>query len=210
MMSDTNISSGSFDDEKVEYQSHDKIPIHIELSKDSTSDLPDFIDTKRKIWVSKELCNFEANYDHSVSVFDVAAYIINKSGSITTMKLQKLVYYSQAWSLVWDDRPLFKEDIEAWVSGPVVRELFNYHRGQYSISSVLIGNSDILNKTQRETIDAVINYYNKYSSQWLSDLAHMEDPWKKTRVGMSELQRGSKVIGLDLLAEYYGSLPPEE
>ena len=57
-------------------------------------------------------------------VFDVAKYILEKQGSMTTMKLQKLVYYSQAWSIVWDEKPIFAERIEAWASGPVVRELW--------------------------------------------------------------------------------------
>lgn len=48
------------------------------------------------------------------TVFDVAAYILEKKGEMTAWKLQKLVYYSQAWSLVWDQRPLFAERIEAW------------------------------------------------------------------------------------------------
>ena len=41
------------------------------------------------------------------TVFDVAAYILAKRGEMTAWKLQKLVYYSQAWSLVWDQRPIF-------------------------------------------------------------------------------------------------------
>ena len=53
-----------------------------------------------------------------IRVFDVAAYILEQKGSMTTMKLQKLVYYSQAWSLVWDEKPLFEEAIEAWANGP--------------------------------------------------------------------------------------------
>src|SRR5680860_1872649 len=54
------------------------------------------------------------------SVLDVAEYILKETGSMTTMKLQKLVYYSQAWSLVWDEKPLFGEPIEAWANdGPV-------------------------------------------------------------------------------------------
>ena len=57
------------------------------------------------------------------SVFDVAAYILERQGPMTTWKLQKLVYYSQAWSLVWDDDVLFPEEIEACANGPVVREL---------------------------------------------------------------------------------------
>jgi len=47
---------------------------------------------------------------------DVAAYILDKCGSMSAMKLQKLVYYSQAWHLVWDDAPLFEERVEAWAT----------------------------------------------------------------------------------------------
>jgi uncharacterized phage-associated protein len=65
------------------------------------------------------------------SVLDVAAYIVQKLGPLTAMKLQKLVYYSQAWSLVWDEKPLFRERVEAWANGPVVRRLFEVHKGQF-------------------------------------------------------------------------------
>jgi uncharacterized phage-associated protein len=44
---------------------------------------------------------------------DVAAYILRGQGEMTAMKLEKLVYYAQAWSLVWDEEPLFKERVEA-------------------------------------------------------------------------------------------------
>ena len=47
-----------------------------------------------------------------VSVLDVAAYILDKRGKMSTWKLQKLCYYAQAWSLVWDEEPLFEENIE--------------------------------------------------------------------------------------------------
>ncbi|MCC6923464.1 MAG: DUF4065 domain-containing protein [Nitrosomonas sp.] len=64
------------------------------------------------------------------NAFDVADYILVKQGAISAMKLQKLIYYSQAWSLVWDDEPLFNNKIEAWANGPVVRDLYEKHRGK--------------------------------------------------------------------------------
>lgn len=66
------------------------------------------------------------------SVFDVARYILEKQGKMSTMKLQKLCYYSQAWSLVWDDQPLFDEEFRAWANGPVCRELFRETQGQFA------------------------------------------------------------------------------
>ncbi len=56
----------------------------------------------------------------TVSVESVAAYILSQHGKLSAMKLQKLVYYCQAWSLVWDEAPLFQEQIQAWANGPVV------------------------------------------------------------------------------------------
>lgn len=50
------------------------------------------------------------------TVFDTAKYVLECKGTLSTMKLQKLCYYSQAWSLVWDNAPLFEEDFEAWLT----------------------------------------------------------------------------------------------
>lgn len=145
-----------------------------------------------------------------IQVFDVAAHILERIGTMTTMKLQKLVYYSQAWSLVWDEQPLFEETIEAWANGPVVRSLFDYHRGMYEISSIVIGNPRLLNEVQQETVDAVLEYYGDQSAQWLIELTHMEDPWIQARKGLPPLERGNRVIPLDTMADYYSSLSVED
>jgi uncharacterized phage-associated protein len=140
------------------------------------------------------------------SVHDVAAYIVVKHGPMTAMKIQKLVYYSQAWSLVWDEAPIFSEDIEAWVNGPVVRELYDLYRGQFRVTENRYGNTDALSPEQKETVDAILNFYGKMSSQTLSDLTHREEPWKNARRGLDPADRGNRVIGHAELAEYYGSL----
>ena len=74
------------------------------------------------------------------NVKDVAAYILEKLGEITAMKLQKLAYYSQAWSLVWDEKLLFPERIEAWANGPVVPDLYEAHKGVFKLSKLSCGN----------------------------------------------------------------------
>ena len=144
------------------------------------------------------------------SALDVAAYILKKTGTMSTMKLQKLVYYGQAWSLVWDEAPLFAEDIEAWANGPVVRELFDYHRGMYQISEVLTGNPRVLSKIQQESVDAVLEYYKDRPAQSLIELSHCEAPWIEARKGLPPLVRGNKIIPLDSIANYYSSLAVSE
>jgi uncharacterized phage-associated protein len=124
---------------------------------------------------------------------------------MTAMKLQKLVYYSQAWSLVWDEKPLFPERIEAWANGPVVRELYERHRGVFRVDR-WEGDPTILTIDERETIDKVLEFYGKMSSQQLSDLTHLENPWKDARTLLGPSQRGNQEITHASMAEYYGSL----
>ena len=140
-----------------------------------------------------------------VSANDVAAYILEKMGAMTTMKLQKLLYYCQAWSLVWDEEPLFQEQIEAWANGPVVREVFKEHRNMFTIDRTS-GSSSKLSPVQKETINSVLSYYGDKPSQWLSDLTHMEDPWKNSRKGLAPGERSDRIISHANMMEYYSSL----
>jgi uncharacterized phage-associated protein len=139
-------------------------------------------------------------------VFDVSQYILEKLGTLSTMKLQKLVYYCQAWSLVWDDEPLFNEEIEAWANGPVVPALYQYHRGSFAISKIAHGNSSKLNPNQKDTIDNVLKTYSSRPAKWLIDLTHMEDPWLDAREGLDANERGNRTISHEAMFDYYSSL----
>jgi uncharacterized phage-associated protein len=143
------------------------------------------------------------------NVFDVALYILNKQGIMTTMKLQKLLYYCQAWSLVWDEKPLFPNRIEAWASGPVVPDLYQHHKGQYQISKLLKGDENNLTKQERDTVNAVLKAYGDKSAQWLADLTHMEQPWNDARQDCEPGRHCESEITPASMAEYYSSMPPD-
>jgi uncharacterized phage-associated protein len=149
---------------------------------------------------------FGLNLEGMVSVFDVASYILQARGAMSAMKLQKLVYYCQAWSLVWEDRPIFDEGIEAWANGPVVPALYDCHRGIFIVSKIAKGKPEILTADDRSTIDAVLKYYGDKSAQWLSDLTHKEYPWVNARKGFAPGQPSHREISLADMAEYYGGL----
>lgn len=141
-----------------------------------------------------------------LNVHDVAAYILKKQGEMSAMKLQKLVYYSQAWSLVWDEKPLFKAKIEAWANGPVVRSLYETHRGRFSVKTWPDGDWTKVVGEAKKTIDSVLKFYGAKSGQWLSELTHNERPWRDARKGLNDDERCAKEITPAALAEYYGSL----
>lgn len=139
------------------------------------------------------------------NVDDVAAYILKIQGRMTAMKLQKLVYYCQAWSLVWDEKPLFRARIEAWANGPVVSKLYHQHKGKFEIRE-WNGEPAALSDCEKDTINAVLGYYGDKSSQWLSELTHRERPWREAREWLPADARGNQEITHAALHEYYSGL----
>jgi uncharacterized phage-associated protein len=126
---------------------------------------------------------------------------------MSTMRLQKLVYYCQAWHLVWDDEPLFEAKIEAWANGPVCPDLYQQHRQMFGVASWPSGDSSRLAQNERETIDLVLNFYGKKDAQWLSDLTHAERPWREARGGLPDGAAGRNEIDRVAMHEYYSNLP---
>jgi uncharacterized phage-associated protein len=141
---------------------------------------------------------------------DVATYILERLGPMPAMKLQKLVYYSHAWHLVWEDAPLLtNQSIEAWANGPVVRDLYREHRLQFIVDTTSFhGDSSRLTEREKSSIDAVLSFYGSMSAHELSQLTHYEDPWRdaRERAHLKIGERGTVQITDADMAEYYGAL----
>jgi len=141
-----------------------------------------------------------------MTVLDVAAYILAARGEMSAMKLQKLIYYAQAWALAWTGRPLFANRIEAWAKGPVVRDLYALHRGEFTVREIAGGNASVIGSEARAIIDAVLGSYAHLTPQTLSDLTHSEPPWLEARRHAPEGERSSVPIEPASMRAYYGSL----
>lgn len=142
------------------------------------------------------------------TIFDVAKYITNKVGEISAMKLQKLMYYSQAWHLVWLERPLFADDFEAWANGPVLPALYGRHRGLFKVDASLFdeANTTAIEAPSAECIDKVLAFYGDKTAQWLSGLTHREAPWLEARGELAPGESCRRVIPQASMHEYYSSL----
>ncbi len=106
-------------------------------------------------------------------VSDVARYILDHldrgldKPSVPSWKLQKLVYYAQAWSLVWDNAPLLDSDIQTWANGPDCPDLYELHKGKYGLCPTDIeGDASRLAEDERDTVDAVLKYYGARSGHY--------------------------------------------
>lgn len=141
------------------------------------------------------------------TVHDVAAYVTSQfDAPISTMKLQKLVYFSQGWHLGLLEEPLFAEEFQAWRYGPVCRDLYRLHRREYSVTSWPRGNPAKLSESAKVIVDAVIKNYGGLSGLDLSELTHApRTPWKNLRssLGLSDSSVCDAVIPKPAIAEYF-------
>lgn len=142
---------------------------------------------------------------------NIADYFIWKSAQegkpITNKKLQKLIYYAQAWHLVFNEgKPLFNEDIEAWVHGPVVRSVYQLFK-KFGFNPIIskVDKNPIEDIQEKELLDQVWKIYGTMDAEYLEMLTHREDPWQKARQGNESTERSSTVIDLGQMESFYRS-----
>lgn len=143
--------------------------------------------------------------DDMADVTDVAAYILEECGSLSTMKLQKLAFYSQAYHLVRTGSELFPEDFQAWANGPVSPALFSRHRKRFVISRGAFGERNAPSRDEAASIDHVLSRLGEYNGSQLSDMSHKEAPWLNARAGCAPDARCSRVIPKSVMKAFYGS-----
>ena len=141
----------------------------------------------------------------------VAEYFIKKNQEdnkgLTNKKLQKLLYYSQAWSLALKGRRIFPDNIEAWVHGPTVPAVYHSFKefGSGEIDTE-VEDRDIstLSIEERKLLDSIWEVYGKYEANYLEALTHSEKPWQEARRGLGVLEVSNSIISTKIMKDYYG------
>ena len=146
----------------------------------------------------------------------LASYILYKIGPISHLKLHKLLYYVQAFHLAYFDDVIIDDEFEAWVHGPVIRNLFYTLRDiEARLYDLVDYNGKVGDPTpegqlqdkiipdQIELIDDILDEYGKLSSLQLETLTHSELPWQSARVGLDISESCSKIISRDLMRDFY-------
>lgn len=119
-------------------------------------------------------------------IYSAISYLLHRHGDITPLALQKALYYIQGFYFAFFDAFLFEEDCEAWVHGPVYREVYEtYRRYQFNpIEGRLPLNENLFSREESEVLDAVIRHICCYSGKILEEFTHQEMPWSSTREGL--------------------------
>lgn len=145
------------------------------------------------------------------NVFDVAKYILSEIGEMSTMKLQKLCYYSLVEGLIAEESVvMFKNKVEAWANGPVCRDLWNVHKGAFYIKKGAI-RDDLLSTNEiplqhKNYINIAIEKYGEMSGAQLSEKTHIEAPWKNAIGDVNSSKNSSTVISHKAIIEFYSEL----
>jgi len=132
-------------------------------------------------------------------IINVAAYIIKRKHDLTSYRIQKLLYYSQGFSFVFCKSPLFIDLAEAWVHGPVYREVFYKYRDN-SIDEVF---SEFLTDIDKEFIDCVLESFGRYDGDTLEGFTHKEAPWLDTRGNLASDIHSERVIPIEAIETYF-------
>lgn len=156
----------------------------------------------------------------NVNINDVADYMIlmcHENGvDISPLKLQKILYYIQAWHMVYFNKEkLFSEMPQAWVNGPVYPSI--YHRFSHiprynpitlkkaGITSSLKEKARDLDlcKEQYNFIDSIFQFYGLMDHDRLVFLTHAEEPWSEKRIGLLPFESSTEELSEDTMYNYY-------
>ncbi len=151
-----------------------------------------------------------------MKALDLSKYIVSfcnsKGDVITNKKLQKLLYYTDAWYAVFNNAPLIEEEFEAWVYGPVVPVVYQYYKcfGSAPIQEVETDIQDLVKELSikpkiQEIIDAVLLKYYKMSAFELELLSHNETPWLTARANIATHEPSISKISKTLMQQYYSN-----
>lgn len=150
------------------------------------------------------------------SIHDIADLIITRAkaedenASLINLKLQKLLYYVQAWSYGIRGEAFFDGEFQAWIHGPVNRAIYDRFSptkqlySEIELSDRIRPDFQIEDEKDNGFLNFILENYLQFSGSELETLTHKEFPWIKTREGYGPNQRCEKVIDPQLMKDFYG------
>lgn len=161
-----------------------------------------------KIIVMEAIRNYK-----TIDTMVLADYILKHYGPMSHLKLQKLVFYCDAYSLAYFGKELVTDNFEAWVHGPVCRRLYDTLKDKsklYSDVGYSYDGTDVdaefakLSSDQQDLVKSILDQLSKWNSLELETATHQEMPWQKARMGYGEADKCNVVISKQDMKEFYG------
>jgi putative zinc finger/helix-turn-helix YgiT family protein len=135
----------------------------------------------------------------------VVNYLLSKCEDITPLALQKLLYYVQGFYYAFVNQFIFDENCEAWIHGPVFREVYFKYR-EYRFDPISVSDTVLdfnLTVSEKAIIDSVIKNLSCYSGKILEAFTHAETPWLATRGDLPATVSTDRKIEKKLISDYF-------
>lgn len=151
----------------------------------------------------------ETLFSVSDKMLRVISYVFKKLEEVTPLMLQKLLYFIQGVSYALNGKPMFREDCQAWIHGPVYPEVydmfrdFKYNPIEDARFAIFEGREDKLTQEECRVINLVVKTFGKYGGKVLEEITHEEDPWKLARKGYADNIPSNETIQKKNIDIYY-------
>ena len=151
----------------------------------------------------------ESLFSVSDKMLRVISYVFERLEEVTPLMLQKLLYFIQGVSYALNAKPMFTENCQAWVHGPVYPEVydifrdFKYNPIEDARFVIFECAEDVITEEECRTIDLVVNTFGEYGGKVLERITHEEMPWKLARKGYTDNIPSNETITMENIEEYY-------
>lgn len=155
---------------------------------------------------TESLLNISVSPQSTLDV--VVDYVLSQCQDITHLSLQKALYYVQGFYYAFFGSFLFEEDCEAWVHGPVYRDIYKRYSGYCYDPIDAVEEPDIsyMPAEEKVLLDSVVKHLCCYSGKTLESFTHVETPWISTRGNLPAEALTDRVIPKQIIGEYFTSV----
>jgi uncharacterized phage-associated protein len=150
-----------------------------------------------------------------IDSIDLAKLILARKGPMPHLKLQKLLYYVEAWHLAFFQESIIGDDFKAWMHGPVSTKVWRAFKDSTSpvFNKIKISAAEArgalscakrtLAAEQLSLIYDVLKEYGGLNAYELEAMTHSEKPWVDARKGISPDEACNRDISKETMFRFY-------
>lgn len=185
---------------------YDDPAFYSELLEANKGNLKSTLAYKKSRRAVDALLSVESTADSKINI--VIQYLLSQCEDITPLSLQKALYYIQGFYFAFYKTFLFPEDCQAWVHGPVYRDIyFRYKDYRFDpIKKADNFDTSVFSSREKAIYDSVISNICCYSGKVLERFTHNEAPWLTTRSDLPISAPSDRIIEKSLIGEYFSTI----
>ena len=146
-------------------------------------------------------------------LYNVCLYIINKLVEVDQLSVQKILFFANGFSKSFLGNNLFSDCPEAWVHGPVYREIYDslsyYKSNKIDYNELLFDREFSLSDEETKYLDVILESFGSYSGSILREMTHLTSPWINTRIGLDINESSCRRIDLEEMNDYFENIYKE-